>query len=56
VLELAQSIRSILTKIDGGELTARPQVRARLEGALTVLEVLLGKRASLLDEGDVESK
>jgi hypothetical protein len=50
--EAASQLRALLTKIEAGDLTARPAMRHRIEGALTALEAVLGERTSLLDALD----
>ena len=40
--ELADSIRRQLAEADAGELTLTQTMRARWEGALTILELVLG--------------
>jgi hypothetical protein len=57
---LAETLRRLLAEIDDGALTARPSSRHRIEGALAVVEVLLGEEASLLldrlDDAGLNSK
>lgn len=47
--ELAATLRRLLDAIDADELTASAATRHRLEGALTALDVVAGKRSTLLD-------
>jgi hypothetical protein len=48
--ELAETLRRLLAQIDEGSLLARPAFRHRVEGALAMIEVLLGQEStSLLD-------
>jgi hypothetical protein len=51
--ELDETLRRLLAQINEGSLTARPAFRHRIEGALAVVEVLLGQKStSLLDRLD----
>jgi hypothetical protein len=47
---LAGTIASVLERCRSGEMTGTAAMVHRLEGALTALETVLGRRASLLDQ------
>jgi hypothetical protein len=54
--QLAETLRRLLAQIEDGTLSARPAFRHRIEGALAVIEVMLGQEStSLLDRLDDDS-
>lgn len=46
ITALATELRTMLDKIEAGDLDATTAMRHRIEGALTVLDVVLGRAAS----------
>jgi len=47
--ELADRLRGLIAMVDNGEMSASAAMKYRLEGAVAVLDAVLGHHPSLLD-------